>query len=361
MPTIYVPTVLRLYREIAPEMAFFVIGDVQAPDDEIRAFLKTVEPARYYSAEDQRKLGYACCDLIAWRHPGRRSIGLLEAVKAGADIVVHADDDNTAIEHSYFQHFERLFGSRFTGLKATSGTGWVDAAWFLQPSVHHRGFPHQLWHPFSPPEIGSVRDARIGVAAGLWLGDPDIDAVTRIVSRPACMTMSPVADAGFVVDPKCYSRSTPKNTAFARDLLPAMAMLTPYGRFDDIWCSFIAERVMREYGYAVALRQALGLAAAGRWPRQAPDEGSLRRGLRDDAYAAIHGDPRRDGTDGDIDRGGRGADSRAPRQDRIFQGGRPRCRLGARRRARAPLRLRREHARGGTSSHGPASERISSR
>jgi len=30
MPTIYVPTVLRLYREIAPEMAFFVIGDVQA-------------------------------------------------------------------------------------------------------------------------------------------------------------------------------------------------------------------------------------------------------------------------------------------------------------------------------------------
>jgi Reversibly glycosylated polypeptide len=251
MPTIYVPNVLRLYREIAPEIEFFVIGDVQAPDEQIREFLKTVQPARYYSAEDQRKLGYECCDLLAWRHPGRRSIGLLEAVKAGADIIVHADDDNTAIEHSHFQYFERLVGSIFTGLEASSDTGWVDAGWFLQPSVHHRGFPHQLWHPFSPPEVGSVREARIGVAAGLWLGDPDIDAVTRIVNRPTCMTASPVADSGFVVDRKCYSPFNSQNTAFARELLPAMVMLTSYGRFDDIWCSYIACRVMRDHGWVV--------------------------------------------------------------------------------------------------------------
>lgn len=251
MPTIYVPRVLTLYREIAPEIEFFVIGDVQAPDDEIREFLLTVQPARYYSADDQRKLGYESCELLAWRHPGRRSIGLLEAVKAGADIVVHADDDNTAVEHTYFQHFERLVGSDFTGLRATSETGWVDAAWFLQPSVHHRGFPHQLWHPFSPPEVGSVGHARIGVAAGLWLGDPDIDVIARLVNRPTCMTASPVADAGFVVDPRCYSPFNSQNTAFARELLPAMVMLTPYGRFDDIWCSYIAERVMREHGWVV--------------------------------------------------------------------------------------------------------------
>jgi hypothetical protein len=251
MPTIYVPKVLSFYREVAPDMEFFVIGDEQAPDDEIRQFLRTVQPARYYSADDQRKLGYESCELLAWRHPGRRSIGLLEAVKAEADIIVHADDDNTGVERTYFDHFERLVGSIFTGLQVTSETKWVDAAWFLQPSVHHRGFPHQLWHPFSPPEVGSVKEARIGVAAGLWLGDPDIDAVTRIVNRPTCMTASPVADAGFVVDPKCYSPFNSQNTAFVRDLLPAMAMLTPYGRFDDIWCSFIAERVMREHGWFV--------------------------------------------------------------------------------------------------------------
>ena len=251
MPTIYVPKVLSWYRKFASDMEVFVIGDEQAPDNEIRQFLRSVEPARYYSADDQRKLGYKSCELLDWRHPGRRSIGLLEAVKAGANIIVHADDDNTAVEDTYFQQFERLVGSVFNGLQASSDTGWVDAAWFLQPSVHHRGFPYQLWHPFNPPKIGSVREARIGVAAGLWLGDPDIDAITRIVNHPTCMTASPVADAGFVVDPNCYSPFNSQNTAFVRDLLPAMVMLTPYGRFDDIWCSYIAERVMRDHGWVV--------------------------------------------------------------------------------------------------------------
>jgi hypothetical protein len=251
MPTIYVPEVLLWYREMVPDIPFFVIGDEHAPDSEIRALLRSIGPAEYYSADDQRKLGYESCELLSWRHPGRRSVGFLEAVRAGAEIVLSADDDNFAIEDTYFQQFQRLVGSIFNGLEASSPNGWVDAAWFLQPSVHHRGFPHQLWHPFEPPAVGSVRGARIGVAAGLWLGDPDIDAVTRIVNRPACMTASPVADAGFVMDPACYSPFNSQNTAFIRDLLPVMLMLTPYGRFDDIWCSYLAERIMRNHDWVV--------------------------------------------------------------------------------------------------------------
>lgn len=251
MPTIYVPHVLVRYRELVPDMPFFVIGDEGAPDDEIRQLLRSIGPAQYYSADDQRKLGYESTELIDWHHPGRRSIGFLEAIRAGADAIISTDDDNIALNDSYFQDYERIVGSVFSGIQASSERGWVDAAWFLQPSVHHRGFPHQLWHPFEPPTVGSVTGAHIGVAAGLWLGDPDIDAVTRIVNRPACMTASPVADAGFVVEPSCYSPFNSQNTAFVRDLLPTMLMLTPYGRFDDIWCSYLTERVMRNHGWAV--------------------------------------------------------------------------------------------------------------
>jgi hypothetical protein len=251
MPTIHVPQVLKWYRKIVPDMQFFVIGDEQTPDGEVRQLLRSVGSAEYYSVEDQRRLGYESCELLNWRHPGRRSIGFLEAVRAGADIVVTADDDNIALDEKYFEHFEKLVGSSFNGLEASASGGWVDAAYFLQPSVHHRGFPHQLWHPFEPPAIGSVTGARIGVAAGLWLGDPDIDAVTRIVDRPTAMTASPIADAGFVVNPSCYSPFNSQNTAFIRDLLPVMLMLTPYGRFDDIWCSYLAERVMRNHNWVV--------------------------------------------------------------------------------------------------------------
>ena len=251
MPTIHVPHLLRWYRRIAPDMAFFVVGDEQTPERECRELLRDLGPAEYYSPEDQRRLGYESVELLNWRHPGRRSIGFLEAVRAGADVIVSADDDNLALDDSYFNTFDSILGGPFHGLQATSRRGWVDAGWFLQPPVHHRGFPHQLWHPFSPPELQTVVDARVGVAAGLWLGDPDIDAVTRMVNMPTCLAASPVTDAGFVVDPSCYSPFNSQNTAFVRELLPVLLMLTPYGRFDDIWSSYVAERVMREHGWVV--------------------------------------------------------------------------------------------------------------
>ncbi len=251
MPTIYVPDVLRWYREIAPDVPFFIIGDEGAPDEDVQRLVRSVEPAIYYSARDQRNLAYKSSELMGWRHPGRRCIGYLEAARAGADIIVSVDDDNIALDGMYLKEFERLIGSKFSGLEASSAHGWVDAGWFLHPAIHHRGFPHQLWHPFEPPTVGAVTNARVGVAAGLWLGDPDIDAITRIVDRPTCVTASDVADAGFVVAPSCYSPFNSQNTAFARDLLPAMLMLTPYGRYDDIWCSYLAERVLRNHNWVV--------------------------------------------------------------------------------------------------------------
>ena len=81
--TIHVPEALELYRAIGPGIPFYVIGDEQAPDAEIAAFCRRIDAA-YYSAQDQRKLGYACSDLLRWRDPARRSIGVLEAAKDGA-------------------------------------------------------------------------------------------------------------------------------------------------------------------------------------------------------------------------------------------------------------------------------------
>ncbi len=257
MPTIHIPTVLERYRRMEPDMPIFVVGDEQTPDEEVRRLLKRIGSVRYYSVEAQRRLGYETCDLLDWRHPGRRSIGYLEAVREGADVIVSADDDNFALDDDYFKTFERLVGSTFCGLEMTSPGGWVDAAWFLDPPVHHRGFPHQLWDPFDAPVVRSTTEALVGVAAGLWLGDPDIDAVTRMVAKPTCMGVSAVASAGFVVDPGCYSPFNSQNTGFLRELLPVLLMLTPYGRFDDIWCSYVAERIMREHRYAVHFGQPL--------------------------------------------------------------------------------------------------------
>jgi len=247
--TIQVPEVLGWYREIGPDVPFYVIGDEQAPHDEIRAFCERNGSMVYYSDEDQHKLGYESSELLGWRCTGRRSIGLLEAVKHGASIVVMIDDDNIPLDRRYFDDFAEDLSRSFSGL--VLGGRWADPGGFLIPPVHHRGFPHELWHPDRAPAVGYGSGIRVGVSAGLWLGDPDIDAVTRIAARPLCTGVSPAAAAGLAVAPGTYAPFNSQNTAFARDLLPVMTMLPGAGRYDDIWASYVAQRVMREFGWSV--------------------------------------------------------------------------------------------------------------
>lgn len=254
--TIQVPGVLARYREIGPGVPFFITGDRQSPHEDIRRFCEEIGNAVYYSAAGQEQLGYACSDLIGWRNTGRRNLAMLEAARHGADAIVMIDDDNIPVDDRYFTALEEaLLGASFSGLELTGDGGWADPGVLMAPPVRHRGFPHELWHPVKAPVFGHASGVRAGVAAGLWLGDPDVDAVTRIATAPSCMGVSAVADAGCVLRPGTYAPFNSQNTAFRTELLPAMVMQSPAQRYDDIWASFIAERVMRDTGWVVRYGQ----------------------------------------------------------------------------------------------------------
>jgi hypothetical protein len=254
--TIQVPEVLARYRAIGPDVPFFVTGDRQSPHDDIRRFCDSLGNAVYYSVAEQEQLGYACSNLIGWKTTGRRNLAMLEAARRGADAIVMIDDDNIPVDGRYFTALEEaLLGAPFSGLELAGDGGWADPGALMVPPVRHRGFPHELWHPVKPPVFGHASGVRAGVAAGLWLGDPDVDAVTRIASQPSCMGVSAVADAGCVLRPGTYAPFNSQNTAFRTELLPVMVMQSPALRYDDIWASFTAERVMRECGWAVRYGQ----------------------------------------------------------------------------------------------------------
>jgi len=250
--TIHVPEALEWYREIGPGVRFYVVGDVEAdePHRDIAAFCARIG-AEWYAPDRQRKLGYACSDLLRWRDPARRSIGVLEAAKDGADVIIMADDDNLPLDGGYFSDHLMALAVPHSGLVLQPGDTWADPGQLLIPPVHHRGFPHELWHPGRPLSLGHGSRLRAGVNQGLVLGDPDIDAAERITSRPACLGVSPVADAGVILSPGAYAPFNAQNTAFRRELLPLMVMHAPAGRFLDIWAAYIAERVMRETGWHV--------------------------------------------------------------------------------------------------------------
>lgn len=245
--TINVPRVLSLYTKQALGVQFFIIGDRKTPDVEVVNFLTEHVPNHaYYGIDDQYKLGYKCARLIPENCIQRRNIGFLEALKWGADVIVSIDDDNIPYAINYFDHFSYW---QFDGMSASSESAWFDVGTLLQPQAEHRGFPHTRR---SPPIFESVVDARIGVAAGVCLGDPDISAVTRIANAPIVHNVSEILQAGVVTDPKrTWTVFNSQNTAFVRDLAPAMFMFPGVGRYDDIYASLVCQRLMRYLGLFV--------------------------------------------------------------------------------------------------------------
>lgn len=236
--TINVPTVLALYRKLGPDVAFFVAVDKKTPDAAMD-FLHELPDTQICQGDK-----YKCSELIGWNCIQRRNIALLEAVKWGAEIIVTIDDDNVSLERTYFHWSLALLGlASATTIKTSSLSGWFDPGCLLVPQTKHRGFPISIK---SEPIFESVVDAKIGVAAGLCLGDPDIDAVTRIALNPTIHSVSELGRAGVVVDPNTKTVFNSQNTAFIRELAPAMFMMPGVGRYDDIYASLICQRVMRE-------------------------------------------------------------------------------------------------------------------
>lgn len=257
--TINVPTALQLYHAHDPDVGFFVAGDLKTPEAECADVVNQCGANSFYlSVEKQKALGYKCSELIGWNQIARRNIAILECLRWGADVIVLLDDDNLAVDRNYFQHFRRILTQplslahpAFSGLEATSESGWFDVGSLLysdhdNSACPHRGFPHALSScSTSTPAFSPITDAKVGVAAGICMGDPDISAVQRIARGPIVNHTSKLLDAGIVVDPrKTRTVYNSQNTAFIRELAPCFLMVPQFGRHDDIFASIIAQQVM---------------------------------------------------------------------------------------------------------------------
>ena len=249
--TIYVPKVLEQYRYLNKEVVFFVVGDRNTPHAEVRSFIEGLGNAVYYSDTDQEKLGYKCSEIIGWNRIMRRNIALLEAIKWGADIIISVDDDNIPLSQEYFSDFIRVLTGPFSGLEVTSVDGWFNIGEYMIPPIYHRGFPYEQRHIEHNYVMRQIQGVKIGVAAGLWFGDPDIDAMERITNRPKVNQIAAIARRGLLVDTNLFAPINSQNTAFIAELAPLFMVWAGVGRYDDIWASYFAQRIMRTLGYHV--------------------------------------------------------------------------------------------------------------
>lgn len=249
--TIYASHVFELYRKFGKDVSMIIAGDTKTPDDRVRQILKPLGDARYLSVADQQALNYKSSDVIGWGSIQRRNIALLEAIRTKADIIISIDDDNIPTTADYFEQFSSVLSRPYSGLGVSSRRNWFDVGMFLVPPTPHRGFPYSLRHLDPDLVVSPLIDASVGVAAGLWLGDPDIDAMTRIANRPMVYNMGEQLRSGLAVLPGCFTPFNSQNTAYLAELAPLMMVWIGVGRYDDIWASYVAERVMMETKHVV--------------------------------------------------------------------------------------------------------------
>jgi hypothetical protein len=262
--TINVPRVLTAYLEDAARFArridqCIVVGDHKTPV-ETAEFCRSLErrfsvDCRYLSVEDQkRELAPwpEFAEYLPWNCPERRNVGLILAHRNRSDIVVTIDDDNLVEEEDYFGG-HMILGAQRTVETVTTGSGWWNPCDMLIEErgirFYPRGFPlTERWRAEELDETRRQITARVAVNGGLWLDDPDIDAITRLTAPIRARAQKPTEPRHLACGIGTWTPFNAQNTAMLRDVVPAYFLFPHIGRYEDIWASYVVKRIADHLG-----------------------------------------------------------------------------------------------------------------
>lgn len=196
--------------------------------------------------------------IIPYNSDNRRNIGFLMALEQGCEVVVSVDDDNFPRSSEAFFGEHAVVNQRVRLESIHSSTGWFSICDLMEvepQTTFPRGFPYR--HRRDNPEIlPGEEEGIVNINAGLWLGDPDVDAVT-------CLH-SPVRAKAFkgqsvLLGADTWCPINTQNTAVARDAIAAYYFVRmgypllgmPIDRDGDIFSGYFVQACARHLGYRI--------------------------------------------------------------------------------------------------------------
>jgi hypothetical protein len=176
---------------------------------------------------------------IPWNSIQRRNIAILTAYEKGCDVIITIDDDNYFVEGQDFigEHSAPILkANEHSAIK--SSTGWLNICDFLEDKrkfeFYPRGYPmNERWKDPKPILRSEKQNRKVVVNAGLWLDDPDVDAITRLTNDISATRYT--KDESFTMQKGTWCPFNSQNTAMAREIIPAYCLSPNVGRYDDIW------------------------------------------------------------------------------------------------------------------------------
>jgi hypothetical protein len=206
-----------------------------------------------------RKIGFDP-ELIPYDSDNRRNVGYLMALEESIDFLISIDDDNLCpSQEDFFREHSVVCGNKEDTCVVETSGGWFNICSLMtvEPniSVYARGFPY-----FARRQEQKVqkhqRDVAIRINAGLWLREPDLDAMTWLCT--------PVRTTSFqgqsvVLANRTWSPVNTQNTVLHRTVIPSyyfVRMGYPLSgmridRYGDIFSGYFSQACARSLGHGV--------------------------------------------------------------------------------------------------------------
>ncbi|MBI3046076.1 MAG: hypothetical protein HYY86_00815 [Candidatus Harrisonbacteria bacterium] len=262
--TINVPVLLKDYinnfkKHGHKDTECIVVGDKKTPL-EAKIFCKELSrktdvPIHFFNVADQAVYLKKYPELekhLVFNSIQRRNIGILFAYEQGAELIITIDDDNFFASGDFVGQ-NSIVGTEQKMDFIRSSTGWLNVCGFLKEEknapFYHRGFPMgKRW--LKEKLSVKKKKGKIVVNAGFWLGDPDIDAVTRLTNP--INVLSYKRKENFALGKGTWSPFNSQNTALAREIIPAYFLSPMVGRYDDIWAAYVIKAIADYLGHYIS-------------------------------------------------------------------------------------------------------------
>ena len=252
---------LKEYSRVDPtgyDAKLLIIGDKKTPDldfermPEHEAFVGKGFGFEYLDWKSQEPIMSSAPhmeDLIPWNRTTRRNIGYLIGYLQKYDAIITVDDDNYPVGRDFLKsHLANLACRGPLEVFEPQGKGvqWHNPCSFMENHIIPRGFP--IEYRYSKPKTVKKTRANHGgvvVSAGFWLGDPDIDALTRVEGNPKNTTVKNIRlKRNFCLSGRVMAPFNSQNTAIRTDAIPALFLSAKIGRYDDIWAGYMLKALL---------------------------------------------------------------------------------------------------------------------
>lgn len=222
---------------------FIVVGDTKSPVD------FELEGCDFQGVERQRESGFRYAQLCPTRSYARKNVGYLLAIRAGAPLIFETDDDN--IPRAGFWSERQLH----VEAPVLAGAGWVNVYhYFCDVTMWPRGLPLDAVQEKLPEweSLGASR-AECPIQQGLADGDPDVDAVYRLLLP---LPQDFRGDRRLILGEGSWCPFNSQNTTWWPQAYPLLYLPAHCSfRMTDIWRSFVAQKIAWVNGWSILFHE----------------------------------------------------------------------------------------------------------